>query len=86
MNGILESFGVARAALSGDKGRAMSDSKTPPQLPPSDPSALACPVCGNPVDPRRTTQALSRNGRLMLFCSSGCLRNFVTTENAAKGR
>jgi len=29
---------------------------------------------------------MSRNGRLLLFCSSGCLRNFVTAENAAKGK
>lgn len=41
-------------------------------------------MCDNSVDPRRTTQALSRNGRLLLFCSSGCLRQFVTAENAAK--
>lgn len=39
-----------------------------------------CPVCGNPVDPRKTTQALHRNGRLMLFCTSGCLREFMKTE------
>ncbi len=64
----------------------MSDPKTPPPLPPSDSSALVCPVCGNQVDPRKTTQAMSRNGRLLLFCSSGCLRNFVAAENAAKGK
>ncbi|MFO0748535.1 MAG: hypothetical protein U1F43_39270 [Myxococcota bacterium] len=44
-----------------------------------------CPVCSNPVDPRKTTQALHRNGRLMLFCTSGCLREFMRTERDAKG-
>lgn len=42
--------------------------------------ALECPVCKGEVDPRRTTQALSRNGRLLLFCSSGCLRQFLAAE------
>jgi len=62
----------------------MPDDKTPPPPPPSDPNGLVCPMCDNSVDPRRTTQALSRNGRLMLFCSSGCLRQFIAAENAAK--
>jgi hypothetical protein len=47
-----------------------------------DPNALNCPTCGEVVDPRRTTQALSRNGRLLLFCSSGCLRQYLADERA----
>ena len=50
----------------------------------SDPNALSCPTCGGNVDPRRTTQALSRNARLLLFCTSGCLRQFLATERAEK--
>jgi len=49
-----------------------------------DANALKCPTCGGEVDPRRTTQALSRHGRLMLFCSSGCLRTFLAAERAEK--
>ncbi len=56
------------------KGGAMGDNA----------SGLTCPTCGGAVDPRRTTQALSRNGRLMLFCSSGCLRTFLAAERAEK--
>ena len=52
------------------------------QQPPTE--GLHCPTCSSPVDPRRTTQALSRNARLMLFCSSGCLRTFLATERAEK--
>jgi len=50
----------------------------------ADANGLTCPTCGAAVDPRRTTQALSRNGRLMLFCSSGCLRTFLSAERAEK--
>lgn len=50
----------------------------------SDASALNCPTCGGVVDPRRTTQALSRSARLMLFCSSGCLRTFLAAERGEK--
>ena len=48
--------------------------------PKAEAGALTCPVCGGAVDPRRTTQAISRNKRLMLFCSSGCLRQFLASE------
>lgn len=77
--------GVAFESLSGDNGRAMPESETPPPPPPSN-NGLMCPVCADTVDPRRTTQAISRNGRLLLFCSSGCLRQFVAAENAAKNQ
>lgn len=43
---------------------------------------LLCPTCGGVVDPRRTTQAISRKARLVLFCSSGCLRQFLAAERA----
>lgn|GEM_PF-5494806 len=49
-------------------------------------SGLTCPTCDAAVDPRRTTQALSRDGRLMLFCTSGCLRTFLAAERAEKER
>lgn len=48
--------------------------------------AHRCPVCGNAVDPRKTTQALHREGRLMLFCSSGCLREFMQADRDAKAK
>lgn len=58
----------------------MSDEPKSAGTPEPDPNALSCPTCGGPVDPRRTTQALSRNGKLLLFCSSGCTRQFLATE------
>jgi RNase P subunit RPR2 len=62
----------------------MSDSKTPPTiLPPTDGSALTCPNCGTTLDPRKTTQALRRNSRLLLFCSSGCVRQYMSNEAAS---
>jgi hypothetical protein len=47
-----------------------------------EPAVIECPTCRGVVDPRRTTQALSRNARLLLFCSSGCLRQFLAAERA----
>ena len=54
----------------------------PEAAPAKNPNVHPCPVCGNPVDPRKTTQALHRNGRLLLFCASGCLRDFMRNERA----
>jgi len=53
---------------------------SPTDKPAVDSNIHPCPVCGNPVDPRKTTQALHRAGRLLLFCSSGCLRDFMRKE------
>ncbi|MBL8783782.1 MAG: YHS domain-containing protein [Deltaproteobacteria bacterium] len=58
------------------------DPKNPTPTPPSAPNALACPTCGKVVDPKKTTQAVPRKGRLLLFCSSGCLRQFLAAEKA----
>lgn len=76
--------GVACAAQLGDIGPVSDETKSsgPPD---SEPNALSCPTCGGAVDPRRTTQALSRNGKLLLFCSSGCTRQFLATEREQKG-
>ena len=67
----------------------MADKQNPkpgPEKPEAAPTPASnvhlCPVCGNPVDPRKTTQALHRKGRLLLFCSSGCLRDFMRKERA----
>jgi hypothetical protein len=62
----------------------MSDPKPQTTLPPTDGSALSCPVCNKPLDPKKTTQALRRNSRLVLFCSSGCVRQFMSNETAQK--
>lgn len=63
---------------------ANDDTERPAAAATSDPHR--CPVCGNPVDPRKTTQALHREGRLMLFCSSGCLREFMTAARNEKAK
>jgi len=75
---------VACARQLGDIGDVSDETKSsaPPE---SEPNALSCPTCGGAVDPRRTTQALSRNGKLLLFCSSGCTRQFLATEREQKG-
>ena len=73
---------LARRAQLGDID-AVSDE--PPKSSgdkPHETNAIHCPTCGGVVDPRRTTQAISRGGRLLLFCSSGCLRQFLQDERA----
>jgi hypothetical protein len=65
------------------KSTAANQPSATPGIQVSEPGApLLCPTCQGVVDPRRTTQAISRNARLVLFCSSGCLRQFLAAERA----
>ena len=70
---------VARQGDVGDITGVSDEPKEPPK-PRPEPAILTCPTCGGAVDPRRTAQALSREKRLLLFCSSGCLRQFLAAE------
>jgi YHS domain-containing protein len=77
-------MGLAAGRELGDTRRVTSDDPTSDtaKATAENPHVHPCPVCGNPVDPRKTTQALHRQGRLLLFCSSGCLRDFMRKERA----
>jgi hypothetical protein len=36
------------------------------------------------LDPRRTSQALAQPDTILLFCSPGCLRQFVAARKASE--
>ncbi|MFT7580601.1 MAG: YHS domain-containing protein [Myxococcota bacterium] len=40
------------------------------------------PVCGAPVDPKRTGYAAMHEGQYFQFCSTSCLRKFAGNPTA----
>ena len=71
--GVAELRRVGHAPCVSDKAPSgPASSATPP--------TLACPVCGTPVDPRKTTQAVTRPTEIVMFCSPGCLRQYLAEE------
>ncbi len=60
--------------------RPVSDKAPSGSASPETSPTLACPVCGTLVDPRTTTQAVTRPTAIVIFCSPGCLRQYLAEE------